>query len=257
MLEKSEVWSGFEREGLLARTGLSKVLCARVTLEESSQRAMGPIRLSMRRRLCLVVLVCACGGTNSDVVRGAPSSTEPAVIVEAPSATSDESPAPVQPTAPTEPTAEGASPTYDVSEREARRICDLEVEEGANIESCAFGVGHDLPGARVDLLELVYSDMGSWVSVAMLVLRSPEDMEYPNTFTIAEAREEPGMEEAFTLGTMSVSGTRITLPGETVSTVYPNTGEPDLPTGAIEERESFVVQCDTMNGVYECERMEP
>lgn len=165
--------------------------------------------------------------------------------------------APAEPAAPTEPTAEGASPSYDVSEREARRICDLELDEGASVQSCTFGVGHDLPGgARVDLLELVYSDMGQ-VSVAMLILRSPEDMEYPNTFTIAEAREEPGMEEAFTLGTMSVSGTRITLPGETVSTEYPNTGDPDLPTGATEERENFVVQCDAMNGVYECERIEP
>ncbi|MFK8004207.1 MAG: hypothetical protein AB8H86_31870 [Polyangiales bacterium] len=226
-------------------------------------------------RFCWVVLVCACGSTSSDVAQP-PSSTEaeqaateqtaateqaaaeqPAVDEGAGVAAEAPAPAP-PPTAPAgsaEPAAPAAS-AYDVSETEARRLCEAELDEDVRLISCAFGAGHDVPEGRVDVLEFVYvQDVR--VSAAMLILRSPEDMEYPGTFTIAEAEEMPGLEEEFTLGTLSVTNGRITLPVETVSTEYPNTGDPDEPTGATEERERFVVQCDAMNGVYDCERVEP
>lgn len=225
-------------------------------------------------RFFSVVLVCACGSTNTDLppssaeteqASTAPPSNESvetpsAPAAQAPAATATAAPAPEAPApeaaeAPAMEESPAAS-AYDVSETEARRLCEAEVEEGVQLISCAFGAGQDVPGGRVDVLEFVYSD-NARVSVAMLILRSPEDMEYPGTFTIAEAQEEPGMEEEFSLGTLSVTNGRITLPVETVSTEYPNTGDPDEPTGATEERESFVVQCDAMNDVYDCERVEP
>lgn len=219
-------------------------------------------------RFCWVVLVCACGSTSSDVEQPSSSTeaeqvgtTEQTSAAERPAADEGtevppEAPVPTpSPEAPTDPAAPAAS-AYDVSETEARRLCEAELDEDVRLISCAFGAGHDVPEGRVDVLEFVYvQDVR--VSAAMLILRSPEDMEYPGTFTIAEAEEMPGMEEEFTLGTLSVSNGRITLPVETVSTEYPNTGDPDMPTGAIEERESFVVQCDAMNGVYDCARVEP
>ena len=205
-----------------------------------------------RWSLFLAVWVCACGGTNSDRVQG-PATVETTAAAQDPSPPADQRPA-----ATAEAPATSTNAPYDVSEEEARRICELklELDEDMELIRCAFGAGQDLPGrARVDVLELVYLN-GARVSAAMLVLRSPEEREFPDTFTVAEAAELAGADEVFTLGTLSVTNGRITLPVESVYTEYPNTGDPDLPSGAIEQRSNFIVQCDATDGFYSCERVE-
>lgn len=202
----------------------------------------------------------ACGSTESEVET--PRSNVGEIEAGDPVVEGEQSTEPDHAETPSTPAATAVSPEggtvgpYDVSETEAQRLCSLEVDEEVRVQRCAFGVGQDLPGnARVDVLEFNYSEMAD-VNVAMLIIRTPEDREYPITFTLATAEEAPGMEDAYTLGTISVTGTRITVPVEFVSTTYPNTGDPNQPSGAYEERSSYTVQCEAMNGVYACERIE-
>lgn len=134
---------------------------------------------------------------------------------------------------------------------EAAALCN-DLEEPTTIVSCTFVPGGKaLPGGgRVDVLELAFESEEGEIKHAYAVLRVPG--EYPQTERMAEERFIPGEETVYRLEPIALAGNVATLRAEETVTTYPNTGDPDEPSGAYDEVIKVVVRCSITD--VACER---
>lgn len=125
---------------------------------------------------------------------------------------------------------------------EAQALCN-DLEDPATILSCTFVPGgKPLPGGgRVDVLELGFDSEIGDMKHAYAVLRVPG--EYPETEQMAEERSIPGEETVYRLEPIAVAGSVATFRATETVTTYPNTGDPDEPSGAYDEVAKVVVRC--------------
>lgn len=134
---------------------------------------------------------------------------------------------------------------------EAQALCN-DLQDPATILSCSFVPGgKPLPrGGRVDVLELGFdSEIGEMKHV-YAVLRVPG--EYPETEPMAEERSIPGEETVYRLEPITLAGSVATFRATETVTTYPNTGDPDEPSGAYDEVAKIVVRCSITD--VSCER---
>lgn len=125
---------------------------------------------------------------------------------------------------------------------EAQALCN-DLEDPTTILSCSFVPGgKELPGGgRVDVLELGFdSDVGE-TKHAYAVLRVPG--EYPETEQMAEERSISGEETFYRLEPIALAGNVATFRATETVTTYPNTGDPDEPSGEYDEVAKVVVRC--------------
>lgn len=133
---------------------------------------------------------------------------------------------------------------------EAMALCN-DLEDPTTIVSCTFVPGgKELPGGgRVDVLELA-SLSDDEVKHAYAVLRVPG--EYPLTERMAEERSVPGEESVYRLEPIALAGNVATFRATETVTTYPNTGDPDEPSGEYDEVSKVVVRCSITD--VECEK---
>jgi hypothetical protein len=134
---------------------------------------------------------------------------------------------------------------------EAQALCN-DLEDPTTILSCTFVPGgKELPGGgRVELLEIGFdSDMGEMKHV-YAVLRVPG--EYPQTEQMAEERSIPGEETVYRLEPIALESHMATFRAQETVTTYPNTGDPDEPSGEYDEVAKVVVRCSITT--VECDK---
>ncbi len=190
---------------------------------------------SVAARVGLLLLI-ACGETRTplEATAGAESETdaEPtAEIAHEPHAEVDEAP----------PRVEG-----DVCAElriEAATRCELR-EGGQTLAD----------GARIDVLELTTEDaMRGETKVLVVVLRAVNDPD-PILLEVAETYDMPGESVSYEVGEFTIGDGIVTLPLSVIATTYPNTGDPDEPTGEYSEREDSVVRCTRDGEVWDCQQ---
>lgn len=145
---------------------------------------------------------------------------------------------------------EGTEPAIDptvvapvgTTPAEAEALCN-DLEEPTNVVSCTFVPGgKDLPGGgRVDVLELDFHSEDGAIKHAYAVLRVPG--EYPLTERMAEERSIPGEETSYRLEPIALAGNVANFRATETVTTYPNTGDPDEPSGEYDEVAKVVVRC--------------
>ena len=151
-------------------------------------------------------------------------------------------------------TAADAPHEFGVSDAEALRVCEeMGLEE---ILACAFRDGGVslTGGGRVDVLEFESRDSGMEETTALLVIRTPEEPEFPTTEELASAHSVPGEDVSYDLGELVVSGDRISIRFAVVSETHPNTGDPSRDPGTETERDEFRIECENHSRVWECEK---
>lgn len=134
-----------------------------------------------------------------------------------------------------------------------QHVCgELHIEDAA---SCTFREGGQQlsDGARIDVLELTMDDMRE-TTVLVVVLRMVNDPD-PMLMEVAEAYDVPGESASYEIGEFSVSDDTVSLPLTQIHTTYPNTGDPDEPTGEYSEREESVVRCVRDEELWECQQL--
>ena len=188
-------------------------------------------------RLACVIL-WACGG--STPVAETP---EPEPETETPSETSETE---------AEPVAESAMPrTQEV----ATALCD-EGLLGAS-SSCAFRPESVvLPGgAQADLME-TEDDSGQGIQVLYLLLRVPDNPDARAAYQLADSYDLPGESQRYEVGELGVVDGSLRFAFTVTADTFPNTGDPDQPTGQTTERTEMLFQCTQNEYGWECERSE-
>ncbi len=197
----------------------------------------------------IAVITClACSATSS----GTPS-------VPPTSASSPEGPAssPAPPTADraTEPSLAppqpGNPPASTHAAPDADRLCaqarEWEFDE-EQVLSCKLGAGVAAGPGRVDILEVTIEEAGyGEMTHALLVLQSPG--EEPLFEALGEAHDVPGESVSYSLSPLQVDGDRVGVTVTETTTTYPNTGDPDGPSGEYDETSSRTLVCDLVEGV--------
>lgn len=155
-------------------------------------------------------------------------------------------------------TAEVADEPHAEADEEPPRIeadvcVELRIEDATR---CEFREGGQTlaDGARVDVLELTTDDaMRGETKVLVVVLRAVNDPD-PILLEVAEAYDVPGESVSYEVGEFTIGDGTVTLPLSVTATTYPNTGDPDEPTGEYFEREDSVVRCMRDRGDWDCQQ---
>ena len=204
-------------------------------------------------RFIILVSLLACGGTQqqseAETHSGAESEAAESEAAESEGAEGSESSS----TESTEAT-DSASALSTTAE-EASAICEeLGLEE---IITCAFREGSQaLPGgAQADLIEAQTEDPARGETKSLvLVVRVPNDPDLTTTLELGEAYDVPGESVSYEVGSFSVDGDTLSLPYSNIATTYPNTGDPDEPTGEYTERDDMVARCTRDGDFWDCEK---
>ena len=163
----------------------------------------------------------------------------------APEASPAESPAESSPVAP-----EASTRT-----EEAAAICEelaLEDVIGCSLRDEQQLLPNDV---RAELVEVSTEDaMRGETKILVIVLHTPDEV--VTSLELAEAYDVPGESLSYEVGAFGMEGDQLFLTFTLVADTFPNTGDPDEPTGETTEREEMIVRCID-DGLWDCAKGPP
>ena len=193
-------------------------------------------------RTGLLLSSCLLGACHPSTVQTEAPDADPAVHPPAPPETS----LTPQPTVVNPPTT-AAEPAWTPAPR--KQLCTLALEDLGGegpVLSCKLGWGEVVAGGRIDLLEIEVDDEMTYGTVAVIVLQPPG--EEPAFEHIAEAHEVPGESTSYEISLPEVEGQTVRLRIVDTTTTFPNTGDPDSPSGEYDETTRRTLVCDVADG---------